>query len=187
MSTIFWKRFRNLKIIWKRRLKVFRERSRNLKELLIDERTGFEKIMNENFALMFLMFLNNRSRRLKAFEDEKNENEKILKSCRFELNDARRFVNKKTLMMKWKTAVFESFNSWTEDLLNRFFVDYFENDLSNENDIEKNALWMKIRFRDWNKRTDVEIEANNNKTMKKINVIVKTNEKTIEENWMFCV
>ena len=56
--------------------------------------------MNENLALIFLMFLNNCSRHLKAFKSEKNKNEKILKSYQFELNDARKFVNEKTLMIK---------------------------------------------------------------------------------------
>ena len=77
---------------------------------------------------------------MKTFKNEENENEKILKSCHFELNDAKKFINKKTLMIKWKVAIFESFDSWTKNLLNRFSVNYFENDLSNENDVEKNAL-----------------------------------------------
>ena len=120
-------------------MKAFRERSRGLKKLLIDEIADFEKIMNEDLASIFLMFLNNRSRRLRALKDEKNKNEKTLKSCRFELNDAKEFVNEKTLMMKWKTAVFESFDSWTEDLLNQSSVNRFESDLSNENNVEENA------------------------------------------------
>ena len=89
--------------------------------------------------------------------------------------------------MKWKAAVLESFDSWTRNFLNWSFVDRFESDLSNENDAEKNALWMRMKFRNWNKRTDVEIEANNIETMKKINTIVETNEKTTKENWMLCV
>ena len=163
-------------------MKTFRKRFRDLKELLIDEITDFEKIMNENLASIFLMFLNDRSRRLKAFKNEKNENEKTLKLCQFKLNDAKEFVNEKTLIMKWKIAVFESFDSWAEDLLNWFFVNYFENDLSNENDVKEDVSWVKMKFRDWNKRTDVEIETNNNETIKKINAIVETNEKMTEKN-----
>ena len=162
-------------------MKVFWKRFRNLKELLIDEITDFEKIMNEDLASIFLMFLNDRSRRLKTFKNEKNENEKTLKLCRFKLGDAKEFVNNKTLIIKWEIAVFESFDSWTDDLLNRFFINYFESDLSNENDAEENASWMKIRFRDWNKRTNAEIKANNNEIMKEINAIVKTNEKMIKK------
>ena len=127
------------------------------------------------------MFLNNRSRRLKAFKNEKNENKKTLKSYRFELNDARRFVNKKTLMIKWETAILELFNLWTEDLLNRSFINCFESDLSSENDIEKNASWMRMKFWNWNKKINVEIEANNNKMMKKINAVVETNEEIIKK------
>ena len=85
------------------------------------------------------MFLNDRSRRLKTFENEKNENEKILKLYRFELSDAKRFINEKMLMMKWEAAIFELFNSWTEDLLNRSSVNHFESDLSSENDAEEDA------------------------------------------------
>ena len=170
----------------KKRLKVFRKRFRDLKKLLIDEITDFKKIMNENLASIFLMFLNDRSRRLRTLEDEKNENEKTLKSCRFELGDAKRFINKRTLMMKWETAVLKSFDSWVEDLLNRSSVNRFENDLSSENYAEEDVSWMRTRFRDWNKKTDAEIETNNNETMKRIDAIVETNEKMIKENWMLC-
>ena len=186
MLTIFRKRSWDLKAVWKKELRVFRGRFRDLKKLLIDEITDFKKIMNEDLASIFLMFLNDRSRRLKTLEDEENEDEKTLKSCRFELGDAGGFINERALMMKWEAAVLESFDSWVEDLLNRFFVDRFESDLSGESNAEEDASWMKMKFRNWNKRTDVEIEANNNETMKKINAVVETNEKTTEENWMLC-
>ena len=85
------------------------------------------------------MFLNDRSQRLRAFKNKKNKNEKTLKLRRFELNDTREFINEKTLIIKWETTALESFDSWTENLLNRFFINRFENDLSNENDIKENV------------------------------------------------
>ena len=81
-------------------MKAFRKRFRDLRELLIDEITDFGKVMNEDFTLIVLIFLSNRSRRLKALKNEKNKDEKTLKLYRFELSDAKRFVNEKTLIMK---------------------------------------------------------------------------------------
>ena len=59
-----------------------------MKELLIDEITGFEKMMNEDLALIVLMFLSDRSRCLRVLKDEENDDELALKSCRFEFGNA---------------------------------------------------------------------------------------------------
>ena len=71
-----------------------------MKKISIDETKDSENVMNEDFALLktiFLIFLNNRLRRLKAFKNEKIE--KKLKICLFELNDDENFIDE-TLMMK---------------------------------------------------------------------------------------
>ena len=81
-------------------MRIFRKRPRDLKETSINETKNFENVVNEGFASLktiFLMFLNDRSRRLKALESEKIE--KKLKTCLFELNDNENFVDE-TLMMK---------------------------------------------------------------------------------------
>ena len=56
--------------------------------------------MNKDFALLktiFLMFLNDRLRRLRTFKNKKIK--KKLKTCLFKLNDDENFVDE-TLMMK---------------------------------------------------------------------------------------
>ena len=81
-------------------MRIFQKRFRDLKKISVDETTNFENVVNKNFALLktnFLMFLNDRSRHLKAFKSEKIE--KKLKACLFKLNDDENFINK-TLMMK---------------------------------------------------------------------------------------
>ena len=86
-----------------------------MKKISINETKDFENVVNEDFASLktiFLMFLNDRSRRLKTFKSEKIE--KKLKICLFELNDDENFVDE-MLMIKWKVAVWESFNSWIKD------------------------------------------------------------------------
>ena len=141
VSKVFQRRFRNLKTICEKRLKVFQKRSRDLRELLIDEITDFEKVMNEELASwesILLMILNNRSRRLKTSKDEKNEDEKILKLCLCAFDNVEKFVNKRTLMMKWETAVFELLNSWTVNLLNRSFIN--RGDQSSKSNIDENNL-----------------------------------------------
>ena len=97
-------------IAWKK-LKVFQKRFQDLKKISIDETENFENVVNEDFASLkttFLMFLNDRSRRLKTFKSEKIE--KKSKTCLFELNDDENFVDE-TLMMKWKIAAWKSFDS----------------------------------------------------------------------------
>ena len=111
VSRVFLERFRNLKAIAWKKLKTFQKRFWNLKETSVDETEDFENVVNKNFALLrmiFLMFLSDRSRRLKALENEKIE--KKLKTCLFKLSDDEDFVDK-TLMMKWEIAAWESFDS----------------------------------------------------------------------------
>ena len=81
-------------------MKTFQKRSRDLKKISIDETEDFENVVNENFASLktiFLMFLSDRSRRLKIFKSEKIK--KKLKACLFKLNDDEDFVDE-TLMIK---------------------------------------------------------------------------------------
>ena len=81
-------------------MKAFRKRFRDLKKTLINKTASSENVVNEDFILLktiFLMFLNDRSRRLRALKDEKIE--KKLKIYLFELSDDENFVDK-TLMMK---------------------------------------------------------------------------------------
>ena len=81
-------------------MKVFQKQFRDLKKISVDETANSENVVNENFASLktiFLMFLNNRLRRLKTFKSE--EIEKRLKICLFELNNDENFVDE-TLMMK---------------------------------------------------------------------------------------
>ena len=87
---------------------------------------------------MLLMNLNNRSQRLKTLRNEKNKNDETLKSCLCAFDNVEKFVNKKTLIIKWKAAIFESFDWWIKSLLNRSFVNC--SDRSNENNVNKNIL-----------------------------------------------
>ena len=101
VSKIFLRRLRNLKIIEWKELKIFRKWFWNLKKISINETVSFKSVVNKNFASLktiFLMFLNDRSWRLKTFESEKNE--KTLKTFLCELSDDENFINEKTLIMK---------------------------------------------------------------------------------------
>ena len=72
-----------------------------MKKISVDETADFKNVVNEDFAslkMIFLIFLNNCSRRLRAFENEKNK--KTLKAFLCELNDNKDFIDEKTLMMK---------------------------------------------------------------------------------------
>ena len=86
-------------------MKVFWKRFQDLKETSIDKTTNSENVVNENFAslkIIFLMFLNDRSRRLRALKNEKIE--KKSKTCLFKLNDDKNFIDE-MLMIKWKIAI----------------------------------------------------------------------------------
>ena len=81
-------------------MKIFQKRFGNLKEISVDETENFKNVVNEDFAslkMIFLMFLNDRSRRLKTFKNE--EVEKKSRACLFELNNNENFVDE-MLMMK---------------------------------------------------------------------------------------
>ena len=156
-----------------------------MKKISVDETKDFENVVNENFASLktiFLMFLNDRSRRLKAFESEKIE--KKLKTCLFELSDDENFVDE-TLMMKWEIAAWESFDSWIENQSNRFSFDRSKNELSNENDVEKKASQMNVKILNLNNDSVVEMKINN-EMMKEECAAVKTDEKVMKEDWKFC-
>ena len=80
-------------------MKAFQKRFRNLKETSVDETKDFENVMNEDFASLktiFLMFLNDRSRRLKAFKNKKIK--KKLRTYLFKLSDDENFVDEMLMM-----------------------------------------------------------------------------------------
>ena len=124
------------------------------------------------------MFLNDRLRRLKALKSEKIE--KKSKTCLFELNDDENFVDE-MLMMKWKIATWESFDSEIKNRSNRSFFDHSRSELSNENDVEKKISQMNVKISDSNNDSIAEIKIDN-EMMKEKCAAIKANEEMMKED-----
>ena len=152
-----------------------------MKEISVDEIKDFKNVVNEDFASLktiFLMFLNDRSRRLKAFKNKKIK--KKLRTYLFKLSDDENFVDE-MLMMRWEIAAWKSFDSWIENQLNWSFFDRSKSELSNENDVEKKVSQINLRILDLNNNSVVEMKINN-EMMKKECAAIKTNEKMMKKN-----
>ena len=156
-----------------------------MKKISVDETKDFESVVNEGFASLktiFLMFLNDRSRRLKTFENEKIE--KKSKACLFELSDDENFVDE-ILMMRWKVAVWKSFDSWVKDWSNRFFFDCSGSELLSENDAEKKVSQMSVEILGSDNDSVAEMKVDN-KMMKEECAAVKADEETMKKDWELC-